>query len=223
MDLALRIFLATLVFALSAYFAARLRLSLSKKGEDRYVDPGQYYSIQLGTARTYINGLLFKMFWGWIACALILSLVPKEISVVILGCLFLGIILSAVSYDKVRSFKPVELDSDEINREAADQLISQLGYLSEENKEAYEREWQGALRASQEKATREALEKANRPMRRSNEIIIMAVVLASFMIPVLAFMAKWAGSISTSGFIILIVVMAVVNLIAYFMAILFTD
>jgi hypothetical protein len=217
-----QILIATLAFGLSATLATRLGLGFGKQGTPQQVS-SWFEKMQLETraARGYINRLLLRMGWAWVLlCAPLLAyerdagLVFKRYAVALLGCLLLGSILSAMTYNQVKNFKSIRIDNEEVQRRAADSLMDKIregGYEAEELERAYLEEKQDAYVKAQEAA----LAKARSPLLRSNDKIFMFVFSATLLIPLLYVLAVLASGFSLAGYIALIAVLAVLILFVY--------
>ena len=225
MNPSMQLTLAILAFGVPAFFVTRLRLGLGDKGGTRYASSyGEISAWKSQAARGYVNRLLLKMGWAWVLiCAPLLAyqaesgLDLKIYGGVLAGCLFLGIILSAVTYNQVESFSSVDVEEEGLELPPAGELVKMMRDAGVSPKEM-EDLIVGARRASRVNAQKAALEKAQEPLRRSNRLTFGLVFVAAALIPVVQLLATWGSGLSTLWYVVLVAASLFAILITYTIA-----
>ena len=216
----LQILFAALAFGLSAFFATRLRLTMGGKGGTQYVrDYFHLSQLKSKAARTHVNRTLLKMSWVWVlVCAPLMTYLPKNgldlknfqailqefdwriYFVILLGFILLGIIVGAVAYSQIENFDSVDINAEDVNREAIEHLANRG--LQGHDKDEVERLFMEARIAAMARAQEAARKRAKGPVRRSNRVIFFAVILTTSLVPLLRFVAVWLSGFSTTWYIV---------------------
>jgi hypothetical protein len=217
--------LAILAFGVPAFFVTRLRLGLGEKGGTRYASSyAEIAELKSQAARGYVNRLLLKMGWAWVLiCAPLLAyqaeggLDLKIYGGIVAGCLFLGIILSAVTYNQIETFSSVDVEEEELDLPPAGELVKMMrdaGVSAKEMEDLID----GARRVSRVNAQKAALEKAQEPLRRSNRLTFGLVFAAAALIPLVYLLASWGSGLATVWYVVLVVASLFGILITYVIA-----
>lgn len=219
-----QIIIAAVAFGLAAFFATRLRLGFSAKGEARHVSEREYYRMKTEAGSKLLNRQLGRMGIVWLlVCAPVLAYQPgggfdfKIFGVALLGCLLLGIILSIVAHTQMDAFKPIDIDLEWIDRRAGDHLLFlvNLGrYTPQEIEEEYLKYKQTAI----EEAQNEARRKAQEPLSRGNYVIAVFVIVAVLLVPLLLPLGIWASALTLVWFLVFVIAIALLDIFLYAMA-----
>lgn len=195
MDRVYLMVLAMLAFAVPAYFVTRVKLSMGEKGEPQtYYDAVAYMRASSEAAATHIHKQVLKMGLAWVLiCAPLLSYFPgsgldfKRYGVILLGCLLLGIILSATSYSKLKNFKSVEITMED-----------KLDY------------YQGFKYPIEKK-----MESARQEVKKINSSLLWLIVVEAFVLLLFQLPAAWASGFRIGWYIVFLVVFGVLILFIY--------
>lgn len=197
MERAVLMVLAMVAFAVPAYFATRQKLASGAKGETSYVSSyAALFDANMEAAQSYIHRLLLRMGWAWVLlCAPLLSYLPgsrfdfKRYAVILLGCILLGLILSAVTHQKRKDFKSVEVTAE-------DQLDYYLGSTY-----GIERK----------------MEEAKQGVKKINAALLRLILFEALILLLFQLLAAWASGFTTTWYVVFLVVFFLLVLFMYLM------